>query len=592
MGHFRISIGSSRQQRLQLPNDRDDRAATGRATIPLDLNAASVHPIVTIPWALAIARRATPPRLASRPSHLAPSVGQPAPRRTILFPCRRALPGDRRHRGFHPAEALPRERTGHHRRPGLPRDGTSCFHHAERRPATEPSWLEAGRSADRNDRDDRAATGRATIPLDLNAASVHPIVTIPWALAIAPRATPPRLAPRPSHLAPSVGQPAPRRTILFPCRRALPGDRRHRGFHPAEALPRERTGHHRRPGLPRDGTSCFHHADRRPATEPSWLEAGLSADRNDRDDRAATGRATIPLDLNAASVHPIVTIPWALAIAPRATPPRLAPRPSHLAPSVGQPAPRRTILFPCRRALPSDRRHRGFHPAEALPRERTGHHRRPGLPRDGTSCFHHAERRPATEPSWLEAGLSADRNDQDQAAGTGRRNHWQPTLPPLACILWFCFSSKRFFHHDVHSVTGRLSGTRVRHVARCWVKWPYPLMLPIISNSHLMLHLTGLHSVVGGKPRRFAVPTGIAPISPKTTTVVLGAISSRYASFERRWRSGKQHRGHLGKHFLDLGELQLIASWSDEACSIYRNRILLVDRLGDGLLASRSLHLC
>ncbi len=192
--------------RLYAPNDQGDRAATENATTPLDLNAASVHPIVTIPWALAIARRATPPRLGPRPSHLVPSVGQPAPRRTSLFPCRRAMPGDRRHRGFHPAEALPRERTGHHR-PGLPRDGTSCFHHADHRPATQPSWLEAGRSADRNDGDDRAATGRATIPLDLNAASVHPIVTIPWALAIARWATPPRLASRPSHLAPSVGQP-------------------------------------------------------------------------------------------------------------------------------------------------------------------------------------------------------------------------------------------------------------------------------------------------------------------------------------------------------------------------------------------------
>jgi len=29
------------------------------------------------------------------------------------------------------------------------------------------------------------------------------------------------------------------------------------------------------------------------------------------------------------------------------------------------------------------------------------------------------------------------RNDPDQAAGTGRRNQRQPTLPPLACILWF-----------------------------------------------------------------------------------------------------------------------------------------------------------
>ncbi len=332
----------------------------------------------------------------------------------------------------------------HHLSASLRRDGRFCFHAAERCPATgaigasipprlcpasgpatigapacpatghlvsitpsvapRPSHLGLKQSGVRivTTRDDRAATGRATIPLDLNAASVHPIVTIPWALAIAPRATPPRLAPRPSHLAPSVGQPAPRRTILFPCRRALPGDRCHRGFHPAEALPRERTGHHRRPGLPRDGTSCFHHADRRPATEPSWLEAERSADRNDQGDRAATGRATMPLDPNAASVHPIVTIPLALAIARRATPPRLAPRPSHLAticrpacaatddfvsmppsaaprpapsglpsrrgfapradrpPSATRLAPRRDILFPSRRLAAPRRSHLGL----------------------------------------------------------------------------------------------------------------------------------------------------------------------------------------------------------------------------------------
>ena len=90
--------------------------------MPLDPNAASVHPIVTIPFALATARRATPPRLALRPSHLLPSVCRPAPRRTISFPSRRALPRDRRHRGCHPAEALHRDRIGHHQRFGLPRN--------------------------------------------------------------------------------------------------------------------------------------------------------------------------------------------------------------------------------------------------------------------------------------------------------------------------------------------------------------------------------------------------------------------------------------------------------------------------------------
>ncbi len=263
---------------------------------------------------------------ALRPSFLA-SICPPARNATDHpFPSRRGAPRHRRHSGPGPSRrgfAPPTVQSPSATKPALRRTHLGCpsrrgFAPPPHQPpsATEPAprrthpghhraW-----TADRNDRDDRAATGRATIPLDLNAASVHPIVTIPLALAIARRATPPRLAPRPSHLAPSVGQPAPRRTILFPCRRALPGDRCHRGFHPAEALPRERTGHHRCPGLPRDGTSCFHHAERRPATEPSWLEAELSADRNDPVQSAATGRATIVLDLTAARLQPIVTSPF------------------------------------------------------------------------------------------------------------------------------------------------------------------------------------------------------------------------------------------------------------------------------------------
>ena len=44
-------------------------------------------------------------------------------------------------------------------------------------------------------------------------------------------------------------------------------------------------------------------------------------------------------------------------------------------------------------------------------------------------------------PSWCPSGgcpgpYRRQSKGQDQAAGTGRRNHWQPTLPPLACILW------------------------------------------------------------------------------------------------------------------------------------------------------------
>ena len=107
--------------------------------MPLDPNAASVHPIVTIPSALAIARRATPPRPALRPSHLLPSVCRPAPRRTISFPSRRAWSRDRRHRGFHPAAALHRDRTGHHQRFSLPRDGPSWFHPAAALPRARTS---------------------------------------------------------------------------------------------------------------------------------------------------------------------------------------------------------------------------------------------------------------------------------------------------------------------------------------------------------------------------------------------------------------------------------------------------------------------
>jgi hypothetical protein len=35
-----------------------------------------------------------------------------------------------------------------------------------------------------------------------------------------------------------------------------------------------------------------------------------------------------------------------------------------------------------------------------------------------------------------DCGGTGSANDKDQAAGTRRRNHWQPTLSPLACILW------------------------------------------------------------------------------------------------------------------------------------------------------------
>ena len=39
-------------------------------------------------------------------------------------------------------------------------------------------------------------------------------------------------------------------------------------------------------------------------------------------------------------------------------------------------------------------------------------------------------------------GRSSATNDEDQPAGTGRRHDGQPTLPPLAFILWFGHSVK------------------------------------------------------------------------------------------------------------------------------------------------------
>jgi hypothetical protein len=49
-------------------------------------------------------------------------------------------------------------------------------------------------------------------------------------------------------------------------------------------------------------------------------------------------------------------------------------------------------------------------------------------------------------------------NERDQAAGRGRRNHWQRTLPPLACILWFgVFVEGRVIldHASAHRTTVR-----------------------------------------------------------------------------------------------------------------------------------------
>ena len=117
-----------------------------KATIPLDLNAASVHPIVTIPLALAIARRATPPRLASRPSHSShPSVGQPAVRRTdsvsnppSVDAQRPAPSGIPSRRGFAPRADRPPSAT-----PSLPPTTGHIygFHHSRDRSPPRPSHL-------------------------------------------------------------------------------------------------------------------------------------------------------------------------------------------------------------------------------------------------------------------------------------------------------------------------------------------------------------------------------------------------------------------------------------------------------------------
>jgi hypothetical protein len=65
-----------------------------------------------------------------------------------------------------------------------------------------------------------------------------------------------------------------------------------------------------------------------------------------------------------------------------------------------------------------------------------------------TRCALSPPRQAQTDASWpchrtyfSGLGHTSDRllwpNDKHQAAGTGQCRHWQPTLPPLACMLWF-----------------------------------------------------------------------------------------------------------------------------------------------------------
>jgi hypothetical protein len=165
--------------------------------MPLDPTAASVHPMVTIPFALATAQRTTPRRLALQPSHLLPSAaGQPRD-----GPFR-----------FHPAE--PRPATGAigastPRRlcpangPVTIRDSASTATDPSRLPSRcgfaprrdqSPSPIQPAprrTHSGRHQAGPRIVTTRvterrrvdATIPLDPNAASVHPMVTIPLAAA-------------------------------------------------------------------------------------------------------------------------------------------------------------------------------------------------------------------------------------------------------------------------------------------------------------------------------------------------------------------------------------------------------------------------
>jgi len=140
-------------------------------------------------------------------------------------------------------------------------------------------------------------------------------------------------------------------------------------------------------------------------------------------------------------VHPMVTIPSAAATARPATPPEATPRPRRFVPSVYTPAPRRAISLPRRRAPPRKRRHSAFHPADRLPRDRMAYHRRPGLPRAEPSRFHHAERRPATEPSGLPSGWTTDRNDRRNRAAAKRPQLQNRRRRPLRFTAWFGLSS-------------------------------------------------------------------------------------------------------------------------------------------------------
>jgi len=71
---------------------------------------------------------------------------------------------------------------------------------------------------------------------------------------------------------------------------------------------------------------------------------------------------------------------------------------------------------------------------------------------------------------WM---LFVDANDQDQAAGTGKCNHWQPTLPPLACILWLWLRYLNVLQF-AFEVGIAIRVERPFHAAKTLDVWPNP----------------------------------------------------------------------------------------------------------------------
>jgi len=250
-------------------------------------------------------------------------------------PCRSvALPRD--HRPCHPAAPWPQHRPRHQ--------------HSDASATTDQSTTPPRPAADRNDHVQSAATAGPTTPLHLIAARLQHIVTIRATLATAQRTTPPNVTPWLGHLVPSARSQAPRRAHL-PFRAAGP-DRRAGPIGltiPPNARPE--TG----------PAASSNHAG--PATAPSRPPSGLTADRNDHVQSAATAGATTPRNLNAARLQHLVTVSLYPAWPRRARPrivTRLRAHSFHPLAARSRDGP--NSVPPCRTvALPRD--HRPCHPA-------------------------------------------------------------------------------------------------------------------------------------------------------------------------------------------------------------------------------------